>query len=296
MKKRILTLMLTGVLGCAVLAGCTDKQEDTPAPAEVKEEVIKEEAVKEEKKEEEKSGEITETAVDTEKEEKPWTFLDGIRGNWSSADDDAEYLYLTVYERAGTYLFDLENPLLFTSVSGTVDISLEQHPDGSRTYWYCFIKSDGSEWASFPVNEDDPYPADLYSGQDGAMHYIRTSEAGGMGDVAGYFFTGVWECGDYTMEVFDNGNDVYFVTIEWAESEDVVREWEYLCTFDAENQFLFCDNGTLYIFETENGELSAKHQEYADGSVNFYFEDGAVVWADHVDPSHQDMRFEFVSE
>ena len=59
---------------------------------------------------------------------------------------------------------------------------------------------------------------------------------------------------------------------------------------------LFSDDGELIVLEMENGEVSSKHSEYGDGSVNFYFDNGGIVWADHEDPSHQDMVFVSVSD
>lgn len=59
---------------------------------------------------------------------------------------------------------------------------------------------------------------------------------------------------------------------------------------------LFSDDGELIVLEMENGEVSSKHSEYGDGSVNFYFDNGGIVWADHEDPSHQDMVFVNVSD
>ena len=77
---------------------------------------------------------------------------------------------------------------------------------------------------------DDPYPNDIYSEQDGAMHFMRSaSEAQytgeGMGDVYGYFFVGTWECDGYVMEIFDNGNNSYFVSIESPEINNEVKIW-----------------------------------------------------------------------
>lgn len=140
------------------------------------------------------------------------------------------------------------NLKILGSSKGTVDLFSEEHPNGDISLWYRFVDEDGNEWTSFAVNEDDPYPNDIYSEQDSAMHFMRSaSEAQytreGMGDVYGYFFVGTWECDGYVMEIFDNGNNSYFVSIESPEINNEVR-----------------------------------------------------VWADHEDPSHQDMVFVSVSD
>ena len=61
---------------------------------------------------------------------------------------------------------------------GTVDILAEEHPDGSKSDWYAFRESDGSLWACFAVPQEKPFN-DIYSGQDGEMHFVRIkAEAG----------------------------------------------------------------------------------------------------------------------
>lgn len=55
---------------------------------------------------------------------------------------------------------------------GTVDIVAEEHPDGSRSDWYAFHEADGSLWERFAVPQEKPFD-DIYSGQDGAIHFVR---------------------------------------------------------------------------------------------------------------------------
>lgn len=114
----------------------------------------------------------------------------------------------------------------------------------------------------------------------------------GMGDVSGYFYVGEWAAGDYMMEIIDGGDDNYVVNIAWDESEDILKEWEYFCVFDAENGVLTCDAGTLYVLEMANGEVSAKHTEYADGSAVFQFGETGITWIDSEDETHEQLVFE----
>lgn len=298
MKKRLLMLTLIGALGCTALTACGKEAE--PSPADVKQEKEADTEEKEEKKEEEPEDPEDDAPVEVDAEDYD-TIFEPLLGEWSYADDDMDPMYLTVYAEGGQYYYELEDMSILGSSKGTVELFSEEHPDGSISLWYRFVDEDGNEWTSFAVNEDEAFPNDIYSVQDGAMHFIRTaSEAQmtepGMGDVQGYFFVGTWECDGYIMEILDNEDNSYFVSIESPEEKNVYRVWEYICNFDEENEFLFSDNGELLVIETDNGEISSKHSEYGNGSVNFYFDVDGIVWADHEDPSHQDMVFKYVSE
>ena len=302
MKKRLLMLTLIGALGCTALAACGKEEPASDKEKQEKEKDEDEDEDKDSKKKEKEESEDPEEDEPVEVDVEDYdAIFEPLLGEWAYADDDMDPMYLTVYSEGGQYYYELEDMSLLGSSKGTVELFSEEHPDGSISLWYRFVDEDGNEWTSFAVDEDDPYPNDIYSEQDGAMHFIRSaSEAQqtepGMGDVQGYFFVGTWDCDGYTMEVFDNGSDSYFVTIESPEENNVIQQWEYICSFDEDNGFLFSDNGEFYIFEMANGEVSAKHQEYDNGSVNFYFEEGGIVWADHEDPSHQSMVFEYVSD
>jgi hypothetical protein len=57
--------------------------------------------------------------------------------------------------------------------SGKVRIDAEEHPDGSKSYWYSIYGDDNTAWISFacdkqPVNQ-------INSGQDGGMQFVRIS-------------------------------------------------------------------------------------------------------------------------
>ena len=57
--------------------------------------------------------------------------------------------------------------------SGKVRIDAEEHPDGSKSYWYSIYGDDNTAWISFacdkqPVNQ-------INSGQDGGMQFVRVS-------------------------------------------------------------------------------------------------------------------------
>ncbi len=57
---------------------------------------------------------------------------------------------------------------------GRVDVLPEEHPDGTLTYRFAFCDEDGSLWESFAVPDEKPFD-DIYSGQDGDMHFVRVT-------------------------------------------------------------------------------------------------------------------------
>jgi len=81
---------------------------------------------------------------------------------------------------------------------GMVKVTVEEHPDGSQSYWYSFWEGGGvvledkdtaspwykaytsanELWAAFAKDEKMPMQTDLYSGHDGAMHFVRSAENG----------------------------------------------------------------------------------------------------------------------
>lgn len=68
---------------------------------------------------------------------------------------------------------------------GTVGILAEEHPDGSRSDWYAFYESDGTLWECFAAPQEKPFD-DIYSGQDGAMHFVRVNAEAGNADAAAF--------------------------------------------------------------------------------------------------------------
>lgn len=57
---------------------------------------------------------------------------------------------------------------------GTVKAETAQNPDGSAVIWYNLYESDGAFLTGF--QDSGSVMNDLYSGQDGAMHFVRAAE------------------------------------------------------------------------------------------------------------------------
>jgi hypothetical protein len=70
---------------------------------------------------------------------------------------------------------------------GKVRIDAEEHPDGSKSWWYAFCGDDNAPWISFACGEQPV--SRISSGQDGETEFIRIS----LEDVA------VWKMNDLTF-------------------------------------------------------------------------------------------------
>lgn len=56
---------------------------------------------------------------------------------------------------------------------GTVEVTYEEHPDGTKSAWYSFKDVDGAELVAF-AKSDDEIQKELFSGQDGELHFYRS--------------------------------------------------------------------------------------------------------------------------
>ena len=56
---------------------------------------------------------------------------------------------------------------------GTVEVTYEEHPDGTKSAWYSFKDVDGTELVAF-AKSDDEIQKELFSGQDGELHFYRS--------------------------------------------------------------------------------------------------------------------------
>ena len=294
MKRRLLTMILVGVLSGAMLAGCGS-------------EPVADEPDTEYDDFEEDDDDYDEEDDDDYQQDVPdylaQDLLNGLIGEWVDADADMDPAYLTIYNDGTGFYYDYEDMSVLGSMSGSIEITTEDHPDGTVTYWYTFYDADGGFWEGFAADEDDLNPTDIYSGQDGAMHFVRSDSAvsepvgEGRGDVSPYYFLGIWgvDDGSYWMEITDEGNGVYYVHIQSMVVDNIGYAWEYYTYFDEDSEFLFCDDGEMWVYTMDGPDEEERYLEYSDGSVNFYFVDGGICWGDHEDPSHQSVVFEYSS-
>lgn len=185
---------------------------------------------------------------------------------------------------------------------GTVKVTAEEHPDGSKSYWYSFLEGGGVDledkdtespwykaytsanalWAAF-AKEGAATQTDLYSGQDGAVHFVRYAENGYDKNSAGIKaddYLGVWGCGRCSAVVSREGEG-FLVEIQWASSAAEGSRWVYHCTYDNFAGILFNDGGgtrTNYVY-TEDG-TGKDTMAYNDGFGVFVLRDGKMTWQD----------------
>ncbi len=292
----MVVLALMGAFAMTALSGC-GKEKESESRQESEKDDDKDEDKDDDKDEDTDRAdeEYDEYDIDALVEE----YLDGIVGTWVEQDALDPWV-LTVYYEDGEYLYELAYRGGGAEY-GSVDLTFEDHPDDSVTFWYTFYDVEGNEWESFAVDEDDLYPDDLYSGQDGALHFARSygdEDAGlGRGDIEPYFFVGYWQSGDCSMAITDMNDGTYQVDILWEEDAYEAYDWTYPCVFDEESEFLFSDDGACYdVIVDDDGDIVSMEEVFTEGSAIFYFDVDGLHWGDYMDQSHQDMVFEYTGD
>ena len=218
------------------------------------------------------------------------TSVQGIIGTWHEADVldsrtlivKPDYTYELSYKGGGT-------------AYGTVRVTAEEHPDGSYTPWYMFEESDGKLWAGFAKNDlDGTLQTELWSGQDGAMHFVRPEKQGNYGNGEGVSpkdYLGVWACGRCTI-VINQQDNAYIADITWANSAAEHRVWTYNCRYDKDNAILVCPGNAIctdcIVYENgKENDITA----YSDGSCEFVMREGILRWHDFKENAGDEMDF-----
>lgn len=95
-----------------------------------------------------------------------------LAGKWTDAEDESKSI--TIYESSDIYtgIFEYADGTDNITVSGYVTLEYSLTQSGDREYWYNFYDINGNFWNGFGVTGELPL-TDLYSGQDGAMHFVR---------------------------------------------------------------------------------------------------------------------------
>lgn len=236
--------------------------------------------------------------------------LQPIAGVWREAGDP-EPRVLTIYADGAYELVYPEGKAF-----GTVRLTAEEHPDGSKSFWYSFYEEGGLTledagsaapwysaytsanklWTAFAKEDGAATQTDLRSGQDGAMHFVRGWEedyhATSIG-VKAADYVGVWGNGRCSIVISQEGAG-YLVEIQWATSAAEGSRWIYHCTYDNDAAVLFSNsrsNGRRidYVF-TEDGKGTEK-EVYNDGSAVFVLRNGALTWLDKKENFSEDMKF-----
>lgn len=231
-----------------------------------------------------------------------------IVGTWREAGS-ANVRSLVIYAD-GKYEMTYKDGRAF----GMVKVTAEEHPDGSKSYWYSFLEGGGvvledkdtaspwysaytsanEQWEAFARDEKKATQTDLYSGQDGAMHFVRYAENGYDKNRVGIKaedYVGVWGSGRCSAVVSRDGNG-FLVEIQWASNAAEGSRWVYHCSYDNFAAILFSNgNGTRidYVY-AENG-TSKENMAYNDGHALFVLRDGIMLWQDKKENTDNGVEF-----
>ena len=231
-----------------------------------------------------------------------------IAGTWREAGA-ADARNLVIYAD-GSYEMTCKERKAF----GKVKVTAEEHPDGSKSYWYSFLESGGvvledkntaspwysaytsanEQWAAFARDEKAATQTELYSGHDGAMHFVRYAENGYAGtglSIKADDYVGIWSCGRCNAVISREG-DGYRVEIQWASSAAEGSRWVYHCTYDNYAAILFSNgNGTRtdYVYSEEG--VSRDTMAYNDGRALFVLRAGKMIWQDKKENTDNGVEF-----
>ena len=110
----------------------------------------------------EKTTEATTEATTKSTAELPAASFNEIAGIWQEIENDAPNGKTLTINADGTFEYE--------RITGTGEIAYDEHPDDTASVLYKLVKDDGEEWLSFYKSDEQPQ-LDLYSGQDGAVHF-----------------------------------------------------------------------------------------------------------------------------
>ncbi|MCR5175722.1 MAG: hypothetical protein K6C05_02610 [Anaerovibrio sp.] len=215
--------------------------------------------------------------------------IQGIVGIWHQEDVTDEVL-LTVNPDSTYKLIAGDGHASY----GTVHVTYDEHPDGTKSYWYVFNENDGTFWAGFTKNEKESTQTDMWSGHEGYIHFSRNYgdafHATSKG-VAPEEYLGVWGCGRCTV-VISNTVEGYLADISWASSAAEYTRWSYPCIYDTYNAVLVCpDQGLCLNCVTSEDGVETCTEVYHDGAAVFVMRDGILTWHDKKNNSGNAMEF-----
>ena len=187
-KKKLLTLVLTGVLSLAVLGGCgSDK--DKAAEATPTKAATPTEAPQENNDEEEVSGDIEdfEAPVDDEEQDSEefdvvsssievpegLVSLSDLAGSWVLDDDPNDTLDIVPYDDdpySGSFV---HNDAEGTTQIGEIALYPLDNDDGSVEYWYYFFLDADNIWSGYCVPEEAGDTMQMGRGTDADPCYVR---------------------------------------------------------------------------------------------------------------------------
>ncbi|MCR4649370.1 MAG: hypothetical protein K5776_09880 [Lachnospiraceae bacterium] len=178
---------------------------------------------------------------------------------------------------------------------GTVAVTEEETPDGNINYWFTFTDDAGEVWESFSMQEGVGVQTDLYSGQDGSLHFVLLDEtATGNDEVFDKFF-GAWGYERCGITIEQRGEEAV-VVVSWSNGAAESYEWTYFCTYNADEYTLESYSGQQVLYshdyDTDEDTVTVVNEE---AKANFYINGkGRLIWEDLDENSADGMEFEFI--
>ena len=214
-------------------------------------------------------------------------FLQSICGKWR--EEGGLNPRTLVINADGTYDLSYRGG----ASKGTVKITQEEYADGYKVSWYNFYEADGTLWMGAPRDGEYPVQTDLFSGQDGAMHFVR-QENGCHDTGTGVHpedYAGIWACGRCSMTITPEGNG-YLAEIQWASSAAEGSRWIFPCTYDSYSAQLFCNGrGKRIDYVCDETGTCKNKIIYQNGSSTFTMREGVLFWQSPEEPNYTDIEF-----
>jgi len=298
MKKRLLGLLLCGMLAVSLVACGNDKNGEETAAVET--EQIDKVEEKEEKTEEKKADEVIELGSKNKKASSSSSDIVSIE---DLGDDIYEFTvgdkvtYVEFYgcemtssmEYAITdYYSDFETDkdksfqISYNTVSDTAAEAIIICYSGDDVIAYA-LERDGMDGSIVPVEVDI---SNASSDDSNDSSYSNDSVA------AADDYLGAWGFERISCQVTGSKSGNYVFTITWPDSAAVEYEWNYYCAYDSATGMMVCDAMADKQMDTydDNGELSITPL-YDNGSGCFNIVNGVLYWVDNEEGYGDDIAF-----
>ena len=162
-----------------------------------------------------------------------------------------------------------------------------------NNYYYAMYLDSGELYLSF---SDDGLndKTDIYMGYEGSPHYVKLYGEGGLGDdgrAPGEEFCGRWDCERAHISITSDADGQFTAVVTWSDSAASYVEWVYPLTYS--DGKLVCEGmgKKSYVTASDPAAEPAYESIYTNGSAEFFFRDGGIVWRDMSENSADNLLF-----
>lgn len=167
-----------------------------------------------------------------------------------------------------------------------------------NNYYYAMYLDSGEPYLIF---SDDGLndKTDIYMGYDGSPHYVKLYGEGGLGDdgrAPGEEFCGRWDCERAHISITNDADGQFTAVVTWSDSAASYVEWVYPLTYS--DGKLVCDGIGKKSYVTASAPAAEPSYDsiYTNGSAEFSFRDGGIIWRDKSENSADNMLFKLSLE